>query len=89
MIASINAANQAADAPAFSWKTIPQGAATSVWAGVVASADQVGGKFCEDCHVAEVIDDPTFRGGVRGYALDPEHAKALWAKSEAMVGERF
>jgi hypothetical protein len=26
---------------------------------------------------------------VRGYALDPEHAKALWAKSEEMVGERF
>ena len=27
--------------------------------------------------------------GVRPYALDPEHAKALWAKSEEMVGERF
>jgi len=28
-------------------------------------------------------------GGVRSYAVDPERAKALWAKSEAMVGERF
>jgi hypothetical protein len=28
-------------------------------------------------------------GGIRPYALDPEHAKALWAKSEEMVGERF
>jgi hypothetical protein len=27
--------------------------------------------------------------GVRAYALDPDHAKALWAKSEEMVGERF
>jgi hypothetical protein len=27
--------------------------------------------------------------GVRGYALDPENAKALWKKSEEMVGERF
>ena len=27
--------------------------------------------------------------GVRPYAVDPDHAKALWAKSEAMVGERF
>ena len=27
--------------------------------------------------------------GVRPYALDPERAKALWAKSEEMVGERF
>ena len=73
----------------FSWKTIPQGAATSVWAGVVAPADEVAGKFCEDCHVAELVDDDSFRGGVRAYALDPEHAKALWAKSEEMVGERF
>jgi NAD(P)-dependent dehydrogenase (short-subunit alcohol dehydrogenase family) len=88
LIASINA-NQPAGAPQFSWKTIPQGAATSVWAGVVASADEVGGKFCEDCHVAEIVDDPGFRGGVRTYALDPERAKALWAKSEEMVGEVF
>ena len=27
--------------------------------------------------------------GVRPYALDPEHARALWARSEAMVGESF
>ena len=27
--------------------------------------------------------------GVRRYALDPESAKALWAKSEEMVGETF
>jgi hypothetical protein len=23
------------------------------------------------------------------YALDPEHAKTLWARSEELVGERF
>jgi NAD(P)-dependent dehydrogenase (short-subunit alcohol dehydrogenase family) len=86
--------------PAFAWKTIPQGAATSVWAGVVAAADAVGGRYCEDCHVAEVVvggvltrgaaDGPDMvSGGVRPYAVDPEHAKALWARSEALVGERF
>lgn len=89
MIKSIEDGNKAAGLPSFSWKTIPQGAATSVWAGFVATADLVGGKYCEDCHVAEVIDNPAARGGVRPYALDPEHAKALWAKSEEMVGERF
>jgi NAD(P)-dependent dehydrogenase (short-subunit alcohol dehydrogenase family) len=88
LIANINA-SQPAGAPAFSWKTIPQGAATSVWAGLVAPADAVGAQFCEDCHVAEIIDDPNVRAGVRAYALDPEHAKALWARSEEMVGERF
>ncbi len=89
MIANINAASKAGGAPAFAWKSIPQGAATSVWAAVKAPADEVGGLYCEDCHVAELQEDPAARGGVRAYALDPERAKALWAKSEDMVGERF
>jgi NAD(P)-dependent dehydrogenase (short-subunit alcohol dehydrogenase family) len=89
MMKSIEEANKAAKLPAFEWKTIPQGAATSVWSGFVAPAELVGGKYCEDCHVAEVIDNPAARGGVRPYAYDAEHAKALWAKSEALVGEKF
>jgi NAD(P)-dependent dehydrogenase (short-subunit alcohol dehydrogenase family) len=89
MIKSIEEGNKAANLPPFEWKTIPQGAATTVWSGFVATADAVGGKYCEDCHVAAVVEDPAARGGVRPYALDPEHAKALWAKSEEMVGERF
>jgi NAD(P)-dependent dehydrogenase (short-subunit alcohol dehydrogenase family) len=90
MIDRINSAQQVG-AP-FEWKTIPQGAATSVWAGVVSPAEAVGGRYCEDCHVAEVVEggpDLMIRGGVRGYALDPARAKALWAKSEEMVGESF
>ena len=85
----INAANAAAGLPPFTYKTIPQGAATSVWAGVVASADEVGGRYCEDCHVAERGEGVEAMAGVRAYALDSDHAKALWAKSEEMVGERF
>jgi NAD(P)-dependent dehydrogenase (short-subunit alcohol dehydrogenase family) len=78
------------DRASYQWKTIPQGAATSVWAAAVASADEVGGRYCEDCHVAEVTETSAgVTGGVRPYALDPERAKALWAKSEEMVGERF
>jgi hypothetical protein len=89
LIDRINAANRATGEPDFSFKTIPQGAATSVWAGVVATVDDVGGRYCEDCHVAEIVPDPASRKGVKPYALDPEHAKALWAKSEEMVAERF
>jgi len=74
---------------AFVFKTVPQGAATSVWSAVVASADAVGGRYCEDCHVAEITDDPNARDGVRAYALDAARAEALWTKSEEMVGERF
>ena len=87
---NINATQAASGAPAFEWKTIPQGAATSVWAGVVAPADAVGGRYCEDCHVSHVVEgEAMVREGVRAYALDLDHAKALWAKSEEMVGERF
>ena len=78
---------------AFQWKTIPQGAATSVWAGVVAPAEEIGGQYCENCHVGKITpDDVTISGvseGVRGYALDPKNAEALWKKSEEMVGEKF
>jgi NAD(P)-dependent dehydrogenase (short-subunit alcohol dehydrogenase family) len=77
----------------FQWKTIPQGAATSVWATVVADADEVGGRYCEDCHVGEIVPDAVNiaggTGGVRAYAIDPDNAEALWEKSEEMVGERF
>jgi NAD(P)-dependent dehydrogenase (short-subunit alcohol dehydrogenase family) len=86
---NINATQAASGAPQFEWKTIPQGAATSCWAGVVAPADAVGAHYCEDCHVAQVVEGGEVREGVRSYALDPDHAKALWAKSEEMVGERF
>ncbi len=74
----------------FTFKTIPQGAATTVWAGFVAPAETVGGRYCEDCHVAETKEgDIATRDGVRPYAVDPTNAAALWAKSEEMVGERF
>ncbi len=79
---------QPSAASAFTWKTVAQGAATSVWAGFTAPADEVGARYCEDCHVADVIDDPAISYGVRSYALDPEHARALWVRTEEMLGER-
>ena len=88
MVASINA-RRPAGTPELRYKTIAQGAATSVWAGLVADADAIGGRYCEDCHVASLSEGDGMRDGVRAYALDPERAKALWALSEAMVGERF
>ena len=79
--------------PPFRWKTIPQGAATSVWAAVVASGAEIGGRYCENCHVGNVVPDDVaispVSEGVRGYALDSANAEALWKKSEEMVGEAF
>ncbi len=88
LIGEINA-SQPKSAPPFSWKSIPQGAATSVWAACVADAAAIGGRYCEDCHVAHIASIPGVRDGVQPYALDPEHAQALWKKSEEWVGEQF
>lgn len=93
VVAQINEQLAAQGKGPFQWKTIPQGAATSVWAGVVASADEIGGRYCENCHVGNIVpDDVTITAvseGVRAYALNPTTAEALWKKSEEIVGESF
>ncbi len=89
LVEQINKQLAAEGKPPYQWKTIPQGAATSVWTAVVASADEVGGRYCENCHVGHVVADnvtiSVVSEGVRGYALDPTNAEALWNKSEQMV----
>ncbi|WP_051503999.1 SDR family NAD(P)-dependent oxidoreductase [Sphingomonas jaspsi] len=78
--------------PPLEWKTTAQGAATALWAGLVANADDVGGRYCEDCQVSPVVSDESIgfsSPGVRPYALDLETAKALWGKSEDLVSETF
>jgi hypothetical protein len=87
----INAELAAEGRPPFQFKTILQGAATSVWAAVVATAEEVGGRYCEDCQVSQVAEGliSPVSPGVRPYARDPERARALWKKSEELVGESF
>src|SRR5262249_61377522 len=91
MVDQMNKDLAAEGKPPFQFKPIPQGAATSVWAAVVAQADEVGGRYCENCHVGVLVPDDrkisANSEGVRGYALDAERAMALWEKSERMVGE--
>ncbi len=93
MIKELNEQAAAEGKGPLEFKTIPQGSATSVWAGVVAAAEEVGGRYCENCHVSNVVADDATLGmlneGVRGYALDPSNAEALWKKSEEMAGETF
>ncbi len=92
LLAQINAQLAAENQPPFEFKSVPQGAATSVWAGFVGAADAVGAHYCENCHVTTNVSDGMINPiseGVRPYALDPDRATALWAKSEEMVGERF
>lgn len=93
LIETINRQLASEGKPPFEFKSVPQGAATSVWAAVVASPEEVGARYCENCHVSDVVADNAVitpvSEGVRRYALDPARAEALWRKSEEMVGESF
>src|SRR5579863_4881902 len=64
MIAQINKQLAAEGKEPYQLKTVPQGAATSVWAAVVAPADEIGGRYCENCHTGEVVADSATISGV-------------------------
>jgi len=89
IVEQINQQLAAEGKPAFKFKTVPQGAATSVWAAVVAPADEIGSRYCENCHVGQIVPDhvtiTAISEGVRGYAFDAENAEALWKKSKRKI----
>lgn len=70
------------------FKSVPAGAATSVYAATAPELDGQGGCYLEDCHVAP-IDDVSTAQGVRSFALDPVAAQRLWAISEEAVAVHF
>jgi NAD(P)-dependent dehydrogenase (short-subunit alcohol dehydrogenase family) len=72
-----------------SLKTIPQGAATTVWAATSPLLNNLGGVYCEDVEVVEINHEPTFSAGVKPYSLDGTFAKRLWKLSEEMTGISF
>lgn len=73
----------------FKFKTIPAGAATSVWAATAPELEGRGGLYLEDCHVGELKSDPAASSGYFAYATDPERAARLWALSEKTLGQDF
>lgn len=78
-------------------KTIPQGAATTVWCATNPMLDTIGGVYCEDADVAELDegqiehrhDDPSTARGVQPYSLDEASAQRLWTLSEQLTGINF
>lgn len=70
-------------------KTIPQGAATTVWCATSPLLNDLGGVYCEDVEIANLSDDPSMPGGVQGYSLDEVSAKRLWGLSEQLTGVQF
>ncbi len=70
-----------------SFKTPQQGAATQTWCATSPQLSGLGGVYCEDCDIAEVVaSDDRSSGGVREYAIDPEQAAALWTVSAELTG---
>jgi len=78
-------------------KTIPQGAATTIWCATSPMLNNIGGVYCEDADIAELdlgniehrFDDPSTIRGVQPYSLDYDNAKILWDLSERMTGITF
>jgi len=74
---------------AASLKTIPQGAATTVWCATSPLLENIGGVYCENVEVAKLGSDVRTIGGIKSYSLDPISAKRLWKLSEEMTGINF
>jgi NAD(P)-dependent dehydrogenase (short-subunit alcohol dehydrogenase family) len=70
------------------FKSVEQGAATSVLLAASPLLDGIGGRYFEDCNEAVVVRrrGGPGRGGVAPYALDPANAERLWELSLNMVG---
>ena len=79
------------------WKTVAQGAATSICCAVSPRLDGRGGLYAQGCDLAPVLDhtDPDVMAranssgppalGVLDYALDPETASRLWSLSDRLT----
>jgi len=71
--------------PNVTFKTIEQGAATSVLLATSPLLEGIGGRYFEDCNEAVPHPGGDSRIGVKDYALDPEAAQRLWELSESAV----
>lgn len=88
-IEALMARVSAAGSGGIKFKTIPAGAATSVWAATSPSLEGRGGLYLEDCGIGELKTDPMASSGYFAYATDPSSAARLWAVSEETLGETF
>lgn len=66
-------------------KSIPQGAATQVYAATAPELSGMGGAYLADVQIAPVEADTEDMSKVRRYAIDPDAGERLWAVSEEMI----
>lgn len=70
------------------FKSVEQGAATSVWAATSPSLEGKGGIYLEDCQIALPAGESSSRG-YAAYIADEQLAADLWMLSENIVDEQF
>ncbi|MET8036950.1 oxidoreductase [Streptomyces sp. NPDC005345] len=75
-------------------KTVPQGAATTVWCATSPALEGLSGVYCENCDISPLVPeadreawlrDEKAPAGVLAYAVDPEQAARLWELSERLT----
>jgi NAD(P)-dependent dehydrogenase (short-subunit alcohol dehydrogenase family) len=74
-------------APGPDWKTIEQGAATTIWTALAPELDGNGGHYLENCTIAQPWTeggDPPY-GYYLPYALNPGRAQRLWDLSWQLI----
>jgi hypothetical protein len=74
----------------YDWKTVEEGAATSVFVATSPLLAGIGGRYFEDCHEAAAVDPEIGherQQGVAAYALDPQTAQQLWDVSLQMLNQ--
>jgi NAD(P)-dependent dehydrogenase (short-subunit alcohol dehydrogenase family) len=75
----------------FTYKTVGQGAATTVVAAVAPQFARTGGHYLDDGQEAYTVPDDAEMAdhphGVKAWALDPETARRLWQVSADLTGE--
>jgi NAD(P)-dependent dehydrogenase (short-subunit alcohol dehydrogenase family) len=72
-----------------SLKTVPQGAATTIWCATSPLLNSIGGVYCEDGDVATLALGQGISTGVKLYSLDAAYAKRLWRLTEELTGITF
>lgn len=68
------------DSAGLKWKTIEQGASTTVVAAFNPRIEERNGFYLSDCGIDETVSP---------YAVDVENAERLWKLSERLVGQEF
>jgi len=73
----------------FTYKTVAQGAATTLVAAIAPEFAEAGSRYLDDCREAYTVPDEATLAehphGVKQWALDPEAANQLWHRSLNMV----